>query len=235
VWLKLDSGMHRTGLDPQAFVESDRLLSSLPGIVELTHMTHFSNAEELGAEATNQQVRCFSECHQLGPLAKVSLANSAALISRADLHADWVRPGIMLYGGNPLPDRDVGVQPVMTMLARVIAVRTIAEGQAVGYSRRWISERPSRIATLGVGYGDGYPRHAPNGTPVWINGNIVPLVGCVSMDSFGVDATECKHIQVGDEATLWGANPSSANIAAHVGTINYALLTAVSQRVTREY
>lgn len=235
VWLKLDSGMHRAGMDAQAFVEADRLLTSLPGIGELTHMTHFSSAEDLSSEATGQQIRCFFDCHQVNPSAKASLANSAALISRPDVHADWVRPGIMLYGGNPLAGCGVDVRPVMTMLARVMAVRSIAAGEAVGYNRCWVSGRPSRIATLGIGYGDGYPRHAPNGTPVWINGRVAPLVGRVSMDSIGVDVTDCDDIVVGDEATLWGSSLSVAKIAEHAGTINYALLTGVSQRVSREY
>ena len=235
VWLKLDSGMHRVGLDPHAFIEADRYLSSLPGVSELTHMTHFSSADEPESEVTTRQISCFSECHRSNASAKASMANSAALISRPESRADWVRPGIMLYGGNPFPDRDIGIRPVMSLLAFVVAVREIASGDSVGYNRLWVSQRRSRIATLGVGYGDGYPRHAKNGTPVWINGSVGRLVGRVSMDSIGVDVTDCNRIAVGDEATLWGENPSAVTVAEHAATINYALLTGVSQRVMRQY
>jgi alanine racemase len=204
VWLELDSGMHRVGLDPQAFVEADRLLARIPGISEITHMTHFSSADEPGGQVLEGQLQCFSECHRRNPKVKASLANSAALISRPDTHADWVRPGIMLYGGNPLRTHQVPLRPVMTLTARIIALRALGVEEPVGYNRRWYTARHSRIATLGIGYGDGYPRHAANGTPVWINGCLAPLIGRVSMDSLAVDVTDCGPVAVGDEAVLWG-------------------------------
>lgn len=234
VWLKLDSGMHRAGLSPKAFVEADRLLAAHPGVLELIHMTHFSRVAD--APTMERQLACFLECRKACSKAKASLANSAALISRPDTHADWVRPGIMLYGDNPLGDRySISVRPVMTFVGHVISVREIEAGQSVGYNGRWTSKRRSRIGTIGIGYGDGYPRHACNGTPVWINGYLSPLVGQVSMDSITVDLTDLEHAAIGDEAVLWGTELSAASVAEHANTISYELFTSVSPRVSREY
>jgi alanine racemase len=234
VWLKLDSGMHRIGLTPRAFIEADRVLSQHPGIVELIHMTHFSNAGERAA--TDQQLCCFWDCHNANATAKVSLANSAALLSRPDTHADWVRPGILLYGGNPLAASHlVPLRTAMTVRASVIAIREVGAGQSVGYNGLWTSARRSRVGTLGIGYGDGYPRHARNGTPVWINGCLTPLVGQVSMDSLTVDLTDCERVSVGDEAILWGPELPAAVIAECANTISYQLFTSLNPRVIREY
>ena len=235
VWLKLDSGMHRLGLDPASFIAADRQLADTPGVREVLHMTHFSSADDAASAATDRQIECFFACHQHNPRAGASLANSAALISRPNTHADWVRPGILLYGGQPSRTHDIAVRPAMTLVTRVLALRHLEAGEAVGYHRRWISPRSSRIATLGIGYGDGYPRHAANGTPICINGRRVPLVGRVSMDSLTVDVTDCERIAVGDEAVLWGPELPAAQVAEHADTIDYALFTALSQRVTREY
>lgn len=234
VWLELDSGMHRLGLDPRAFIAANQLLSKEPGVLELIHMTHFSSSYP--NEITDHQIRCFSRCHNKDSTANSSLANSAALIARADTHADWVRPGIMLYGENPLgSDYPLPLRATMRLSSRLIAVREIEAGEGVGYNARWISCRPSRIGTVGIGYGDGYPRHAPNGTPVWINGSVVPLVGQVSMDSLAVDLTGCAQTAVGDEVVLWGPELSSGTVAAHANTISHELFTSVTIRVQREY
>ena len=233
VWLKLDSGMHRLGFEPTAFVEADRLLRGIPGVTELIHMTHFSSADDNNSQVMDRQLECFARCHRENPAAPVSLANSAALLSRPETHADWVRPGIMLYGGGPPAARAAGVRPVMTLMANVLAVRSIDVGESVGYYGRWTSRRRSKIATVGIGYGDGYPRHAPSGTPVWINGQRAPLVGRVSMDSIGVDVTECGPVAVGDTVVLWGPQLPASEVAGPAGTIDYALFTAVSPHVTR--
>jgi len=198
-------------------------------------MTHFSSADEPTGAVLGDQIACFAACHRHNPQAHASLANSAALLTRPETHADWVRPGIMLYGGAPLKRPLVTLRPAMTLTARVLAVRALGAGQSVGYNRRWTSTRPSRIATVGIGYGDGYPRHAPNGTPVLINGFVAPLAGAVSMDSLCVDVTDCESVAAGDEAILWGAALPAATVAEHAGTIDYALFTALGQRVNREY
>jgi alanine racemase len=236
VWLELDSGMHRTGLNPEQFVEADRLLSGTPGITEVVHITHFSDANSSFSIQMDKQIACFAQCHALNSEVESSLANSAALISRRQTHADWVRPGIMLYGASPFSDQNVSsLRTVMTLRSHVIAVRTVGVGETVGYNRRWISDRTSRIATVGIGYGDGYSRHAGNGTPVWINGQLAPLAGQVSMDSLTIDVTDCGPVAVGDEAILWGSEISISRVAAHCNTIPYHLFTSLKRRVTREY
>jgi alanine racemase len=233
VWLELDSGMHRLGLDCEKFVEADRVLSRHPGIIELIHMTHFGSPDET---VTNRQIACFEACHRTGSKCQTSLANSAALISKPETRTDWVRPGIMLYGINPLGASDeVDLRPAMTVRARVIAIRDVKAGEAVGYNQRWTSERPSRIATIGIGYGDGYPRHAANGTPVWVNGKFAPIVGQISMDSLTVDVTNRERVFVGDEVMLWGAELPADTIADCAGTIPYELFASLSQRVRRQY
>jgi alanine racemase len=236
VWLKLDSGMHRVGLQPDAFIEADRLLSRHPGVRELVHMTHFSSAGDQNNTVMDRQLSCFWACHAANPSAPVSLANSAALLCRSETHADWVRPGIMLYGDNPVgARRPVPLRAAMTLCARLIAIRDIGIGEAVGYNSRWISGCPSRIGTVGIGYGDGYPRHAGNGTPVWVREQSVPLAGQVSMDSLAIDLTACGRVAVGDEVGLWGAELPAATIAEYAGTISYELFTSLTQRVEREY
>jgi alanine racemase len=235
IWLKLDSGMHRMGLSPDAFLEADRMLATHSGIVELTHMTHFSSADDPQGNALERQLSCFWACHGANPNAKASLANSAALLSRPETRTDWVRPGIMLYGDNPLAGRiQLSLRPAMTLRARVIAIRHIGAGETVGYNGRWMSKRPSRIGTIGIGYGDGYPRHARNGTPVWIDGKLVPIAGQISMDTLTLDLTEHPGVRVGDEAVLWGPQLPAATIAGCAGTISYDLFTSLSSRVTRE-
>jgi alanine racemase len=154
VWLKLDSGMHRLGLDPSEFAQADRLLRAVPGIRELLHLTHLSSADDLAAGATDAQL---------------ATANSAAIIARAGAGSSWVRPGIMLYGENPLAaSHPVSLRPVMTLRSVVIGLRELPAGAAIGYNGTWTTPRASVIAMLGIGYGDGYPRHARSGTPVWI-------------------------------------------------------------------
>lgn len=234
VWLKLDSGMHRAGLDPASFQTADKLLRDHPGILELIHMTHFASAGD--SARRNQQIDCFSRCHKVNSRAAVSTANSAALIASADTRQHWVRPGIMLYGINPLNNGpDLSLRPAMTFASYVIAVRTIAAGEAVGYEGRWTSTRESRIGMIGVGYGDGYPRHARSGTPVSIRSHVVPVVGNVSMDSLTVDLTDYDDITVGDEAVLWGNELSADVVADSAGTIAYELFTSLTERVNREY
>jgi alanine racemase len=212
------------------------MLSAHHGIAELIHMTHFSSTHDMASAAMTQQIARFVACHELNPAAPVSVCNSAVLIARPALRSDWVRPGIMLYGENPLADlQPLPLRTVMTLRARVIAVREIAIGESVGYDGCWTSQRPSRIATVGIGYGDGYPRQAGNGTPVWINGQRAALVGRVSMDSLSVDVTDSARVSVGDEATLWGPELPVATIAECARASSYELFTRLGARVNREY
>jgi alanine racemase len=198
-------------------------------------MTHFSAADAPDVRVMNQQIDCFNACHSVNSMAGASLANSAAILRRPDIHADWVRPGILLYGCNPVPDCQIEVRPAVTLAARVIAVREIHRGESVGYSGTWTAKRSSRIATVGIGYGDGYPRHARPGTPVLINGQTAALVGRVSMDSLAADVTRIGDVQVGDEVVLWGSELTPATIAECAGTISNALLTSITSRVVRRH
>jgi alanine racemase len=235
VWLKLDSGMHRLGLQPDAFAEADRLLSGHSGVLELIHMTHLGSAGDRSA-IMERQLSCLYACRKTCSKAKLSIANSAALITRPETRADWVRPGIMLYGESPVGEHlNLPLRAAMTLRSRIIGVREIEMGESVGYGARWTSTRRSRIGTIGIGYGDGYPRHAPNGTPVWIAGRLASVVGQVSMDSLTVDLTDCGNVAVGDEVILWGPQLSAATIAACANTISYDLFTSLQNRVTREF
>lgn len=235
VWLKLDSGMHRLGLAPAAFAAVHARLCRHSSVREIIHMTHLSSADDPGSAATEAQLNCFRTARG-DATAPSSIANSAALISRRDCRTEWVRPGIMLYGDNPLAvSHPLALRPVMSLRARVIAIRELPPGEAVGYSRLWCSTTQCRIATVGIGYGDGYPRHAPNGTPVWINGRLAPLVGRVSMDSLTVDVSENPRARVGDEVELWGTHVSAAAVARRAGTISYELFTGVAARVPRRW
>ncbi len=235
VWLKLDSGMHRLGLTPDDFRLADTRLRAQPGVEEIVHMTHFAASENFTVGTTEQQYARFIAAHGDSDSA-ISIANSAALIGRPQMRGDWVRPGIMIYGDNPLQaSQPLSLRPAMTLLARVLAVRDCAVGESVGYNGIWTATRPSRIATLGIGYGDGYPRHARNGTPVWLRGRRAALVGRVSMDMIAIDVTGIDGISIGDEAELWGKNLPAAEVAACAETISYELFTSIGQRVPREY
>ena len=236
VWLKLDSGMHRLGLDPEEFAQADRLLRAAPGLRELVHLTHMSSADDLAAGATDAQLAAFQAARQSGAASIASIANSATIIARAGAGSAWVRPGIMLYGQNPLEQsHPLPLRPVMTLNSHVLALHELPAGAAIGYNGTWTTARPSIIATVGIGYGDGYPRHARSGTPVWIGGRCAPLVGRVSMDSITVDVTDCGRVAVGDEAQLWGAELSASAVAKFADTISYELFTSVTGRVPRIY
>lgn len=234
VWLKIDTGMHRLGVAPESVKTYLSRLDALALRHPVGLMTHFASADIDDPSPTDQQLALFAHCAPDNHPA--CLANSAGVMAHPGSHRDWVRPGIMLYGASPgfgKTGLDLGLVPAMTLQAPVIALREIPKGDQVGYGGRWQARRASRIATLAIGYGDGYPRHAPDGTPVWLRGCKVPLVGKVSMDMLTVDVTDLEGIEVGDIAELWGAQLSVDEVARHIDTIGYELLTRVSQRVER--
>lgn len=237
VWLKLDTGMHRLGFAPEAITELTRRLRQLPGLRVQGWMTHFASADNCESAVTEQQIQVF-QAALVGVEGARSLANSAGIIAWPAAHADWVRPGIMLYGASPFPDRSaamLGLKPVMSLHSRVLSVRELAAGEAVGYGGTWITPEPMRIAVLAIGYADGYPRHIPSGTPVLINGRKAPVVGRVSMDLLTVDLRGSETVQVGDVATLWGAGLPADEVAVAAGTISYELFCGLSARVEVEY
>jgi alanine racemase len=237
VWLKLDSGMHRLGMHIDSFIESHRKLNDCRHVHEIIHMSHFSDAEQPHGQS-NEQLSVFERATRSFD-APVSLANSAAIIRLPDTHRDWIRPGIVLYGVNPVPDSNIRsellLQQAMTLSAKVIAINHLPPGEGVGYNSSWHSEQNSIIATVGIGYGDGYPRHAKNGTPVLINGERALLVGTVSMDLITVDITHCQSVNIGDDVILWSNDLKAEEVAPYCATIAYELFTSITKRVPRIY
>ncbi|MBB3046282.1 alanine racemase [Litorivivens lipolytica] len=234
LWLKIDTGMNRLGLSPEEALEAYHLLAHPDQGHQLLLMTHFSSADE-HTPATASQIHSFDHVAQQVADLPASLANSAAIITQPKSHRDWVRPGIMLYGSNPT-DQPIDLKPVMTLKAKILAIKEVGAGNSVGYNRSWTAKENSTIAALGIGYGDGYPRQLPNGTPVLVNGQRFPIVGRISMDICSIDISSATlQIAVGDHATLWGEGLSADEIASRAGTISYHLFTGVTPRVPRHY
>jgi len=235
-WVKVDTGMHRLGINGR---DLGRALERLrDGDVDVQAVcTHLACAEELDNAMTSEQIDEFSRCTAVCSL-PLSIANSAATIARPDSRADWIRPGIMVYGVSPFAgdvESSQALRPAMTLRSEIIAIREIPAGDSVGYGAHWTANRPSVIATVAAGYADGYPRHAPNGTPVFVGDKVVPLVGTVSMDMITVDVTDLSGVATGDQVELWGSNVSVSEVADCAGTISYELLAGVTARVPRIY
>jgi alanine racemase len=237
-WLKIDTGMHRLGVAPQEVAPACAALAAAPGVAgPVVLCTHLACADETTSPMTNRQLAVFEACTGDSGLPR-SIANSAGILYWPASHADWNRPGIMLYGCDPsgAPDGGpAGLEAVMRVTSEIIAIRDVRPGEGVGYGQRWQATEPARIGTVSVGYGDGYPRHAPDGTPVWIKGRRVPLAGTVSMDMITVDLSGHDDIRVGDEVELWGPNVAVNEVAARAGTIGYELLAGMTARLTRVY
>ena len=241
LWLKVDSGMHRLGLSHQQCLAAVEQLSTVPWIKSKPVIcSHLANASDPAHPENEQQWQLFNTLMEtLGPDFEYSLANSPALLSNSRYCLDWNRPGIMLYGGAPFDDIHhplaAELQPAMYLTSEVIAIREIAKGETVGYGSTWTATRPSTIATLAIGYADGYPRLMPSGTPVAINGQRASLVGRVSMDMITVDVTDLDKVTLGDQAEMWGKIVSINEIADRLGTISYELMTSVTPRVRKVY
>ena len=233
-WIKIDTGMHRLGFAAERYAGiRDSLLSY--GIGEITAMTHSASAEEPDDALTQAQLRSWEETVHDGP-DTTSLHNSAATQHALSAPSDWVRVGYALYGGKIKGlSSPAQLRPAMRFSSSVLALRDVPAGESVGYGGRWTAQRDSVIATLPVGYGDGYPWGAADGTPVGINGQIAPLAGQVSMDMVTVDVTDCLDVNVGAQAMLWGDQPAIDDVAAHSGTIGYELMTRLTPRATRVY
>lgn len=236
VWLKLDSGMHRLGLDPAAFRRAHARLSALPQVADVVMMSHMARADELDSTRTLEQAQVFAAAIE-GLQGETSLCNSPALLGWPQVRSDWVRPGLMLYGANPLPgatELTAGLRPVMTMQSRVISVRELAAGEPLGYGARFVATQPARVGVVALGYADGYPQFAPNGTPVSIDGQPGELIGRVSMDMLTVDLTPHPDADVGSVVELWGHAPRLDALAPRCGVSAYQLPCAV-KRVARAY
>ena len=238
VWLKLDTGMNRLGFDPADFPAARAALGALAAVRGPVHsFTHLAGADEPRDAATAAQLACF-EAATRGLPGERSIANSAALLNLPSALADWVRPGLLLYGASPMPDAvgaDHGLRPAMTLRSQVIAVKPIRSGARVGYGGAWVASRPTMLAIAAIGYGDGYPRSAGAAGSVLLRGRRAPLAGRVSMDMLAIDATDLEPaVRVGEPVVLWGPGLPVEEVAAAAGVIPYELLCGISQRVAVE-
>ncbi|MBI5658535.1 MAG: alanine racemase [Nitrosomonadales bacterium] len=235
VWLKVNTGMNRLGFAPRDVPAAMEKLRSHAAVRDITLMTHFSHADEAAGVAAQTEV---FDALAAPYRAARSLANSAALLRYPATHADWVRPGIMLYGASPfaeIPAQQIGLRPTMTLHSRIISAREIAAGESIGYGGTFCAQAPMRIGVVACGYADGYPRHAPSGTPVLVEGRRTRTLGRVSMDMLCVDLSALPDADVGSRATLWGEGLPVEEVARAAGTISYELLSAVSGRVPLVY
>lgn len=231
VWLKVNTGMNRLGFAPQDVPAVMAQLKEYSAVRDVTLMTHFAQADE--AVGVAQQLERFNNLAAAYNMPR-SLANSAALIRYPSTHGDWVRPGIMLYGASPFADKsaqDLGLRPAMTLTSEIISVHEIQPGEQVGYGGVFRADRRMRIAVVACGYADGYPRHAPTGTPVLVQGQRTRTLGRVSMDMLSVDLSALPDADIGSRVTLWGEGLPVEEVAHSAGTISYELLCALAARV----
>ncbi|PWF49383.1 alanine racemase [Massilia glaciei] len=238
VHLKMNTGMNRLGFAPHACAAAHARLRAIAAVRRITLMTHFANADELEHPhlGMREQLRRFG-VGAAGIDGERSLSNSGGVLRQealaGALASDWVRPGIMLYGGTPggRSALEFGLRPTMTLSSALIGVQQIDAGEFVGYGSRFRAERPMRVGVVACGYADGYPRHAPHGGPVQVDGVRTTLVGRVSMDMLAVDLTPVPGARVGSPVLLWGAGLPIDEVANAAGTIGYELMCALAPRV----
>lgn len=233
VWLKIDTGMHRLGFDSDLVSSVYARLKQAAGVNdEIRLMTHFASAQEHDRASVETQLNCFTEVITNLP-GEHCLANSGAIMEWPQTLGDWVRPGLMLYGVSPFADRttkELGLQPVMSLLSELISVKQAKKGEKVGYGGTWTCPEDMPIGVVAMGYGDGYPRHARSGTPMLINDHVARLIGRPSMDMLTVDLRECPDARIGDTVTLWGRELPVEEIAHCADTIPYELLCGMRMR-----
>jgi len=238
VWIFVDTGMHRLGIPPEDLLATYKELALSDNVTkDIVLATHFACADDLDNDFTSIQLARMDVAMKTLS-APTSFANSASLLGWPASRSDWNRLGLMLYGSSPFacPQHEaINLKPVMTLKSRIIALRTIKADETVGYAATWKARRQTIIATVAIGYGDGYPLNAKNGTPVLIRGQRCPLAGRVSMDMITVDATDLPSVELGDEVVLWGEGLPVNEIADSAGTISYELLTRMPARTPRIY
>jgi alanine racemase len=260
VWLKFNTGMNRLGFTENALegIRSELLNSDALGVKSMGLLSHFANSDVAPHEGggslvtVEEQLERFTNIwvglKKVVPMLKVSLSNSSAVMGYQHLYDQlyqandgfpWLRPGVMLYGGTPYSDlasqspQQLDLRPAMALRSKILAVQTIAIGDAIGYGSRFVATQPMRVGVIAGGYADGYPRHAPDGTPIWVGGQMTQLVGRVSMDMMVIDITNLADVGVDAEVELWGANLPIDQVAQACGTIGYELMCAVAPRVAR--
>jgi alanine racemase len=231
VWLKVNSGMNRLGFAPRQVAQVMEQLRRHRAVRDITLMTHFANADEERGVA--EPLALFNDIVAPYRIAR-SLANSAALLRYPETHGDWVRPGIMLYGASPFPEvsaQNLGLKPAMTLSSRIIATQTLQPGDEVGYGALFRAEQSMRIGIVACGYADGYPRHAPTGTPILVDGQRTRTLGRVSMDMLCVDLSAMPQAYIGSTVVLWGEGMPVEEVARAAGTVSYELMCARTERV----
>jgi alanine racemase len=234
IWLKIDTGMHRLGFSPERAVDVHARLRALRNIdTDITLMTHFAASDEHDNPLSLEQIARFGVATD-SLQGKRALANSAAVLGLPQSRADWVRTGGILYGLSVIDGKsghDLGFEPTMTLTTRLIAINRVQKGEHVGYAATYECPEDMPIGVAAIGYGDGYPRSAPSGTPVLIDGVRAPLVGRISMDLITIDLRNAPTAKVGDRVTLWGRELPVEEIARHAGTISYDLTCGMTKRV----
>ena len=234
IWVKVDTGMHRLGLHVDEVVDVMHALKACPWVdTSIGLMTHLACADEPNHPQNQAQWHAFNALPDIDKQVVRSVANSAAIIALPNMHADAIRPGLMLYGVSPFSHQtgyDLGLVPVMRFESMIMAIHHYPANARIGYSGTWYSNKPSIIGVVAAGYGDGYPRHISTGTSVWVNGWMAPIVGVVSMDMLTVDLTDCPGVHVGDAVELWGQHVPVERVATSAGTIPYELLCQVTER-----
>ena len=231
IYLKLNTGMNRLGFTPEQLPAARRELASSAAFGPVTLMMHFAEAD--GGRGIDWQLERFDRMSE-GWNCPVSMANSAALLRHPLTARDWVRPGIVIYGSSPFTDvsaERLGLQPVMTLASRVLAVQNVRPGDRVGYGGTFEATRPTRIGIVACGYADGYPRHAGTGTPILVAGRRTQTVGRVSMDMLACDLTDLPEAGVDSPVVLWWEGLPADEVAAAAGTISYELFCALAHRV----
>jgi len=237
VWLKIDSGMGRLGVRPSEAMDVHSRLVACPGVrPPIGLMTHLANADDCASSYTRDQIDIFAQA-TAGASGPRSVANSAGVLAWPATHADWNRPGIMLYGCSPFgtdPEHAreaLGLQPAMRLSTRLIAINELEAGAGVGYGSSYVCPERMPVGVAAIGYGDGYPRHAPSGTPVAVRGQRAPLIGRVSMDKITLDLRGVPQARVGDWVELWGGEVAVETVASAAGAIGYELLAGIHGRV----
>lgn len=239
VVVKVDSGMHRLGFNPNDIKNIQQRLEKCTRINQsIKYMTHFANADDKHDEKTLKQIDVFYQSLEGLSIDEFSLANSAAILGWPQSHASWSRPGIMLYGVSPFIKgraNDHNLKPVMTLSSHLISIKKIKQGDVIGYGGTYVCENDMSVGIVAIGYGDGYPRHAKTGAPVLVNNKRSRLLGRVSMDMICVDLSDQADAKINDEVILWGEGLAVEEVAEYADTIAYELLCGVTNRVEFKY
>ena len=236
VWLKMDSGMHRVGLSPSQYAAAFARLNGHANVAKIVLMSHFANADNLSSQHTLQQIEVFknsvSSLNSPAHLPEFSLANSAAILGWPIAQGNWSRPGIMLYGADPLMAVDTKLRAVMQLTSQIISIRSIKKGESIGYGSIFTAQRDTIVGVVACGYADGYPRSASSqskAAPAAVDGVTTKLIGRVSMDMLFVDLTDIPSATIGSTVELWGDHVAANDVAKAAGTIAYELFCNVKR------